>query len=258
VGSVKAVLSRPTHQRVTLTVSALRQNIMKDVNNMNKLVPQALLSYLIGAVILGLLLFVPAWTLNYWQAWVFILVFTTSVNTIGVYLSIKDPALLERRKNFGPTAEQNVAQRIIMSLAMIGTIALLVYCALDHRFAWSPVPPYISLIGDLLVALGLLFTFLVFRENSFGGSTVQTFDDQKVISTGPYAIVRHPMYVGVLIMMTGVPLALGSWIGLAFLAIVFPALVWRILDEEKLLKKDLSGYIEYTQKVRYRLVPYIW
>jgi protein-S-isoprenylcysteine O-methyltransferase Ste14 len=231
---------------------------MKDVNNMKKLVLPTLGSFLLGVVILGLFLFVPAWTLNYWQAWVFILVFTTCVNAIGVYLSIKDPALLERRKNVGPAAEQNVAQRIIMSLAIIGIIGLLVYCALDHRFAWSPVPPYISVIGDLLVALGLLFTLLVFRENSFGGSTVQIFDDQKVISTGPYAMVRHPMYVGVLIMMTGVPLALGSWIGLAFLAIVFPALVWRILDEEKLLKKDLSGYIQYTQKVRYRLVPHIW
>jgi protein-S-isoprenylcysteine O-methyltransferase Ste14 len=242
----------------TQTVSALRQNIWKDENNMNKLVPQALLSYLIGAVILGLLLFVPAWTLNYWQAWVFILVFTTSVNAIGVYLSIKDPALLERRKKVGPAAEQNVAQRIIMSLALIGILALLIFCALDHRFAWSPVPSSISLLGDMLVALGLLVNLLVFRENSFGGSTVQTFDDQKVISTGPYAIVRHPMYVGVLIMMTGVSLALDSWIGLAFLAIALPALIWRILDEEKLLKKDLSGYIEYTQKVRHRLVPYIW
>lgn len=225
---------------------------------MNKLVPQTLLSYLIGAVILGLLLFIPAWTLNYWQAWVFIFVFTTSVNAIGVYLSIKDPALLERRKNVGPVAEQNAAQRIIMSLAMISILALLVYCALDHRFAWSPVPMYISLVGDLLVALGLLINLLVFRENSFGGSTVQTFDDQKVISTGLYAIVRHPMYVGVFIMMTGVPLALGSWIGLAFLAIALPGLAWRIVDEEKTLTKDLPGYIEYTQKVRYRLVPYIW
>ncbi|MFN8381830.1 MAG: isoprenylcysteine carboxylmethyltransferase family protein [Anaerolineales bacterium] len=225
---------------------------------MNKLVPQTLLSYLIGAVILGLLLFIPAWTLNYWQAWVFIFVFTTSVNAIGVYLSIKDPALLERRKNVGPVAEQNAAQRIIISLAMISILALLVYCALDHRFAWSPVPMYISLVGDLLVALGLLINLLVFRENSFGGSTVQTFDDQKVISTGLYAIVRHPMYVGVFIMMTGVPLALGSWIGLAFLAIALPGLAWRIVDEEKTLTKDLPGYIEYTQKVRYRLVPYIW
>jgi protein-S-isoprenylcysteine O-methyltransferase Ste14 len=225
---------------------------------MNKLVLPTLQSFLIGAVILGLLLFVPTGTLNYWQAWVFILVFLTSVNAIGVYLSIKDPVLLERRKNVGPAVEQNVAQRIIMSLAMISIIALLAYCALDHRFAWSPVPAYISLIGDLLVALGLLFTFFVFRANSFGGSTVQTFEDQKVISTGPYAVVRHPMYVGVLIMMTGVPLALGSGIGLAVLVVAIPALVWRILDEEKLLKKDLPGYIEYTRKVRYRLVPYIW
>ena len=225
---------------------------------MNKLVLPALKSFLIGAVILGLFLFVPAWTLNYWQAWVFIFVFTASVNAIGIYLSINDPALLERRKNVGPAAEQNVAQQIIMSLAFIGIIALLIYCALDHRFAWSPVPTYVSLIGDLMVAFGLFLNLLVFRENSFGGSTVQTFDDQKVISTGPYAIVRHPMYVGVLIMMAGVPLALGARNGLVFLIIALPALVWRILDEEKLLKKDLSGYVEYTQKVRYRLVPYIW
>jgi protein-S-isoprenylcysteine O-methyltransferase Ste14 len=225
---------------------------------MNKLVLPTLRSFLIGAVILGLLLFIPAWTLNYWQAWVFILVFTTSVNAIGVYLSIKDPALLERRKNVGPAAEQNVAQRIIISLALIGIITLLVYCALDHRFMWSPVPAYISIIGNFMVALGLYLNLLVFKENSFGGSTVQTFDDQTVISTGPYALVRHPMYVGVLIMMTGVPLALGSWIGLAFLVIALSALVWRILDEEKLLKEDLPGYIEYTQKVRYRLFPYVW
>jgi protein-S-isoprenylcysteine O-methyltransferase Ste14 len=231
---------------------------MKDVHNMNKLVPQALLSYLLGAVILGLLLFIPAGTLNYWQAWVFIFVFTTSVNAIGVYLSIKDPALLERRKNVGPAAEQNTAQRIIMSLAMIGIISLFIYCALDHRFMWSPVPAYISLAGSFIVALGLYLNLLVFKENSFGGSTVQTFDDQTVISTGPYAIVRHPMYVGVLIMMTGVPLALGNWMGLAFLVIALPALAWRIVDEEKLLKKDLPGYVEYSQKVRYRLVPYIW
>ena len=254
----KMALSYTALAQLTHAVRALRQNLMKDVKNMKKLVLPALGSFLMGVVILGLFLFIPAWTIEYWQAWVFILVFTTSVNAIGIYLSINDPVLLERRKNVGPAAEQNMVQRIIMSLALIGIIALLVYCALDHRFAWSPVPPYVSLIGDFLVALGLLFTLLVFRENSFGGSTVEIFDDQKVISTGPYAKVRHPMYVGVLIMMTGVPLALDSWIGLSFLAIALPALVWRILDEEKLLKKDLPGYIEYTQKVRYRLVPYIW
>lgn len=186
------------------------------------------------------------------------MVFMSSVNAIGVYLSIKDPALLERRKNVGPAVEQNVAQRLNMSLAIVSIVALLAYCALDHRFEWSPVPAYVSLIGDLLVVLGLFFIFFVFRANSFGASTVQTFENQEVISTGPYAVVRHPMYVGVLVMMIGVPLALGSWTGLAVLVVAVPALVWRILDEEKLLQNDLPGYAKYAQKVRYRLVPYIW
>ena len=225
---------------------------------MNKLIIQTLGSFVIGAIALGALLFIPAWTLNYWQAWVFIVVFLTSVNAIGVYLSVKDPELLERRKKFGPATEQSPVQKIIMSIAILAILGLLVFCALDHRFRWSPVPAYVSLAGDVLVALGLFINLLVFRENSYGGSTVETVADQKVISTGPYSLVRHPMYVGVLVMMTGVPLALGSMWGLAVLAIVLPGLIWRILDEEKLLKKELPGYTEYLQKVRYRLVPYLW
>ncbi len=225
---------------------------------MNKLIIPTLRTFLLGAIFLGILLFLPVWTLNYWQAWVFIVVFMTSVNVIGVYLSIKDPALLERRKKGGPAAEQNMAQKIIISLAILGNIALLVFCAFDHRFGWSTVPPSVSLIGDGLVALGLLIDLFVFRENSYGASNIQTFEGQKVISTGPYALVRHPMYGGVLVMVIGVPLALGSLWGLAVLALVMPGLIWRILDEEKLLEKDLPGYIEYVQKVRYRLVPYLW
>jgi protein-S-isoprenylcysteine O-methyltransferase Ste14 len=225
---------------------------------MNKLVFPTLRTFLIGAVVLGLLLFLPAWTLNYWQAWVFIVVFMISVNGIGVYLSLKDTALLARRKTVGPKAEQSVAQRIIMSMAIVAITGLLVFCALDQRFGWSPVPALASLAGDVLVALGLLIDLFVFKENSFGGSTVQTEENQTVVSSGPYALVRHPMYVGVLVMMAGVPVALGSLWGLAVLAIVLPGLIWRILDEEKLLKKDLPGYTEYVQKVRYRLVPLIW
>ena len=226
---------------------------------MQKLILPNLRTFLIGFVILGLLLFLPAWTLRYWQAWLFIVVFLVAVNGIGLYLSLNDPALLERRKKFGPGQEESPTQKVIMSLAIVSLPALLIFCALDDRFGWSPVPTAVVLLGDLLVALGLLMNLLVFRANSFGGSTIETVENQKVISTGPYALVRHPMYVGVLVMVAGIPLALGSWWGLvAILALDIPILMWRILDEEQLLKKELAGYTEYTQQVHYRLVPYVW
>lgn len=225
---------------------------------MKKLIIPTLRTFLIGAIVLGVLLFLPAWTFNYWQAWVFIVVFMTSVNVIGLYLSLKDPELLERRKKFGPATEESPAQKIIMSTAILSMLGLFVFCAFDYRFGWSPVPTSVSMIGNVLVALGLFIDLLVFRENSYGGSTIEIVEGQKVISTGPYALMRHPMYVGVLIMLTGIPLALGTWWGLAILLLTVPMLMWRILDEEKLLEKELPGYREYEQKVRYRLAPYLW
>jgi protein-S-isoprenylcysteine O-methyltransferase Ste14 len=225
---------------------------------MRELVVPTLRTFLVGAIALGVFLFVPAWTLDYWQAWLFIVVFMSSANAIGLYLSLKDPELLERRKKIGPAAEQRTSQKIIMPLTLIGVAALLIFPALDHRFAWSPVPEYVSLGGDVLIALAFLGYYFVFKENSYGGSTIEIVADQKVITTGPYALVRHPMYAAVLVMVVGVPLALGSLWGLAVLALTVPVLIWRILDEEKLLKQDLPGYTEYAQKVRYRLVPYLW
>jgi protein-S-isoprenylcysteine O-methyltransferase Ste14 len=225
---------------------------------MNKLVAQTLSTFLIGAVVLGVLLFLPAWALNYWQAWVFIVVFMTSVCVIGLYLALKDPALLERRKKFGPTKEQSPAQKVGITIGVLALLSVFIFSALAHRFGWSPVPAYVALAGDGLVALGLFIDLLVFKENTYGGSTIETVADQKVIATGPYALVRHPMYVGVLIMITGIPLALDAWWGLAIIAVAAPGLIWRILDEEKLLKQELPGYVEYAQKVRYRFVPYLW
>jgi protein-S-isoprenylcysteine O-methyltransferase Ste14 len=231
----------------------------EDLAKMNKLVVQAVGTFLLGVFLLGLLLFLPAGTFHYWQAWLFIAVFMTSVSAIGVYLSLNDPALLERRKNIGPAAEQSPAQKIIISIGILADLGLLVFCALDYRYGWSrDMPAYVSLLGNALVALGLFINLLVFRENSYGASNIKVEEGQRVIATGPYALVRHPMYAGVLIMVVGVPLALGSWWGLAIVALVVPVLAWRILDEEKLLKKDLLGYVQYVQKVRYRLVPYLW
>ncbi len=185
-------------------------------------------------------------------------VFVSASALVTVYLAIHDPGLLERRMTGGPAAEKEKAQKIIMFLAMIGFIALLVFPAFDRRFGWSRVPPYVSLIGDALVAIGFRLVFFVLKVNTYGASTIQVTEDQKVISTGPYAFVRHPMYAGSLPLVIGTPLALGSWWGLSALIVFFPALVWRLLDEERFLRKNLRGYTEYTDKVRYRLVPYVW
>ena len=215
-------------------------------------------SAVIGLLALGVLVFVPAGTLAYWQGWAFIAVFTVSTNIIGLYLAVRDPALLERRMKVGPRAETRMAQKILIAIAFAGMIALPVFSALDHRFGWSHVPIWVALLGNALVALGLMVDLRVFRENSYGASTIEKMVDQKVISSGPYALVRHPMYVGVLILVIGTPLALGSYWGLLFLALNVPVLVLRILDEERMLASELDGYTAYMRSVRYRLVPFIW
>lgn len=223
-----------------------------------KLALQTLGMFLCGALVLGMMLFLPAWTFNYWQAWVFIVVFGVSTNAIGVYLSLKDPALLERRKKVGPAAEARGMQKVVISLGFLSLLGVMIVSALDHRFGWSPVPLSLTLCGDVLVVLGLFINLLVFRENSYGGASIETVENQRVISTGLYALVRHPMYMGVLVMMIGMPLALDSWWSLAVILLTVPALVIRILDEEKMLRGDLPGYTDYAHKVRYRLVPYLW
>ena len=225
---------------------------------MDKLIIPTLKSLLVGVVILGLLLFLPAGTLNYWQAWALIAVFVLGSNAIGIYLSIHDPELLERRKQAGPQAETRPAQKIIVLVLIVALIGMFVLSALDHRFRWSEVPSPVSLAGDVLAALGLYITFLVVKENSFSASHIKVFKDQKVISSGPYALVRHPMYTGTLLATVASPLALGSWWGLLPILLVIPMLVWRIVDEEKLLNAELPGYSDYASRVRFRLVPLGW
>ena len=225
---------------------------------MSNLILPTLRNFLIGAIALGLLLFPAAGTFAYWKAWLFILVFLTSVSAIGVYLSLQDPALLERRKQFGPAAEQSIAQKMIMSLTLIGFLGIFVVSALDQRYGWSSAPSYVPILGNLLIVLGFLILFFVFKENSYGSSNIQVIEEQNIVTTGPYGLVRHPMYTGTLIMSSGIPLALGSLWGLLVLFLITPILIWRILEEEKLLKRELPGYPEYMQKVRKRLIPYVW
>jgi protein-S-isoprenylcysteine O-methyltransferase Ste14 len=223
-----------------------------------QLVMRTLKTTIIGLVVFGALIFGPAGTFTYWQGWAFIIVFSLSTTVIGVYLALKDPALLERRVKVGPAAETRPAQKVIISLSFVAFFMLMVVSVLDHRFGWSPVPVWLSVLGNALVALGLMIDLCVFRENSYGASTIERMEGQKVIITGPYALVRHPMYVGVLIMVFGVPLALGSWWGLLIVLATIPILALRILDEEKMLRDQLDGYEAYARDVRYRLVPGLW
>jgi protein-S-isoprenylcysteine O-methyltransferase Ste14 len=209
-------------------------------------------------LVMAALLFIPAWTLDYWQAWAFLAVYFAWSLAITLYLMKNDPDLLARRMSGGPTAEKQTTQKIIMSVTSLGFIGLIVVPAFDHRFAWSHMPPFAALAGDLLVALGWLAIFFVFRENTFTSATIELAPDQKVISTGPYALVRHPMYAGALVMLLGIPIALGSWWGVLVLALILPAVIWRLFDEEKFLARNLLGYVDYQNKVRYRLIPHVW
>jgi protein-S-isoprenylcysteine O-methyltransferase Ste14 len=210
------------------------------------------------ALTMAVILFAAAGTIFYWQAWAYLAAFFAPAIIVTLYLIANDPALLERRASAGPTAEKEPVQKAIMSVAMIGFIALIAAPALDHRFGWSTVPVNLVLIGDLMVVLGFYLVFLVYKENSFSSATIEVAPDQKVISTGPYAVVRHPMYAGSLPMLIGIPLALGSYWGLVALAAMLPALIWRLLDEERFLAKSLPGYREYCAKVRWRMIPGIF
>jgi protein-S-isoprenylcysteine O-methyltransferase Ste14 len=222
------------------------------LNNLNL---KAWLGLVFLAIAMGLLLFLSAGTPQYWQAWFFLTVFFGASFSITVYLMKRDPALLKRRLSGGPTAEKEKTQKIIMSLTSIGFIGLLVVPAVDYRFKWSRVPLYMVIAGDILTALGFYIVFLAYRENTFAAATIEVARDQKVISTGPYAIVRHPMYAGGLLYLLGMPLALGSYWGLLVLAAMMPALIWRLFDEERFLSKNLPRYTEYRAKVRWRLIP---
>jgi protein-S-isoprenylcysteine O-methyltransferase Ste14 len=219
---------------------------------------RATLQSVIALLAFGVLLFVPAGTLHYWQAWVFLAVFTIASLYSAVYLFRKNPAVVERRMRAGPKAETRPVQKVVTSAISIVFIALLVFSALDHRFGWSPVPPAVSLIGDALVAIGLGIAIFTVNQNSYAAANIAVEETQTVTSTGLYGIVRHPMYMGGLIMFAGIPLALDSCWGLAVLVPVVIAVVVRIADEEKLLNQELAGYREYASKVHHRLVPYVW
>jgi protein-S-isoprenylcysteine O-methyltransferase Ste14 len=216
-----------------------------------------LASALIQVVALGSVLFVSAGTFDYWQAWL-LLVVALSTWIPGLYLLHTNPGALERRMRGGPVAETRAVQKLVMAGVWLSLIAMVVVSAIDHRFGWSPVPTAVCLAGDVLVTVGLGVAMLVVVQNNHAAATVRVEAGQQVVSTGLYGLVRHPMYTGNVILMLGIPLALGSYWGLVFVIPILIVLALRIRDEEKLLAQELDGYREYTQQVRYRLVPRMW
>jgi protein-S-isoprenylcysteine O-methyltransferase Ste14 len=208
--------------------------------------------------VMGLLLFGPAGTLRFAEGWVFLALFSGASLVITIYLAKRDPALLERRLQAGPVAEKEWSQKFVQGFASIAFVSTLVVPALDHRFKWSRAPLPAEIVGDGLVGLGFLVVFLVFRENTYTSSVIEVAPEQRVIDTGPYAVVRHPMYVGGLVLVAGIPLALGSVVGLVTFPPFVAVIAWRLLDEERFLGSHLAGYAAYQAKTRHRLIPHVW
>ncbi|OBI73280.1 methyltransferase family protein [Mycobacterium asiaticum] len=219
---------------------------------------RAIASGLVGIALFGLVVFYPAGTLNYWQGWVFVAIFAVATIVPSAYLARTNPAALRRRMHAGPKAETRTVQKFIIVAAFVAFFAMMALSGLDHRFDWSSVPTAVTVLGDVLVAVGLSIAMLTIVQNSYAAATVTVEADQRVVSTGLYGRVRHPMYVGNVILMLGIPLALGSYWGLVLFIPAVLVLVFRILDEERALVDGLDGYRDYTHRVRYRLVPHVW
>jgi protein-S-isoprenylcysteine O-methyltransferase Ste14 len=211
--------------------------------------------YVLGLIVVGLLLFAPAGSLDYWEAWLYIAVIFAPMLFVLAYLLRNDPALLERRMMY---KEKEAAQKKIIGWSAAIYLIGFLTPGFDHRFGWSDVPWELSAAADTVVFLGYVLFFLVLRENSYASRVVKVEAGQKVISSGPYAVVRHPMYLATIVMFLATPVALGSYWALLPFLLLPPFLVLRIRGEEKFLEKELPGYLEYTQKVRYRLIPYVW
>jgi len=219
---------------------------------------QAVLGLIALAVVMWIVLFLPAGSLNYWQGWVYWITFFVCVSFISAYFIRKDITLIAKRLKAGPAGETQTSQKFIQAIAAIFFVLLLLIPPIDHHFQWSNVPAFLVITADVFVVLGLAIVFLVFRENTFTSAVIEVNENQKVISTGPYKYVRHPMYSGALVMLFFTPLALGSFWGLLAFLPMFFAICFRLLEEEKFLGKSLVGYREYCKKTRCRLIPFIW
>lgn len=210
------------------------------------------------AIVLALLILVPAWSLHYWQGILLWMHFCAWCVGLTLYFLKRDPALAERRMAAGSHAEELASQKWIQAYNSVFIIALFAFSAFDAGAGWSAMPLAGIVAGHVLVALGFFIVAITLRQNSFAAATVTVADDQRIISTGLYGWVRHPMYAGALVLFVGIPLALGSWWGLLLIPPLLAGLVMRLTDEERHLTAHLTGYADYRRQVRFRLVPGVW
>lgn len=220
-----------------------------------ELIRVTLSRYLMALFALAAMFFIPAGTLNYWEAWLYLGILFIPMAFVMVYLIRYDPELLERRMRF---REREKAQKRVIGFSWIFFLLAFLIPGFDERFGWSYVPVWVVLVAALVVLLGYGMVFWVFRENRYASRVVEVAKGQQVIDSGPYAIVRHPMYIGSILLYVFSPLVLGSWWGMIPAAMIIPILVVRLRNEEAVLAKDLPGYEAYRGKVRYRLVPGVW
>lgn len=220
-----------------------------------KLLINCLTKLIFGMVLLGLLLFLPAGSLDYFGGWLFLGVLFVPVLLMGVVLYCKAPALLEKRLN---NKEKEKTQKGVIALSGLMFPVSFVVSALDFRLSWSEVPTWLMLLAAFLFLVGYGIFAEVSRENAYLSRAVEVQEGQKVISTGLYGVVRHPMYFATLLMFLPIPLILGSFWGLIPMALYPVLIVVRLLDEERVLTKGLEGYVEYKEQVKYRLIPFVW
>jgi protein-S-isoprenylcysteine O-methyltransferase Ste14 len=206
-------------------------------------------------ILFAIMFFLPADSIRYWQAWMYIIILNVCMLAVTIYLLRNDPGLLERRMQY---RERNPQQKLFVAFSYPIFIAVFLLPGFDQRFGWSHMAPVISIVAAVVVLLAYGFIFLVFRVNSYTARVIKVEVGQKVITSGPYALVRHPMYLGSIIMYIATPLALGSLVAVIPALLYIPVLVLRIRDEEETLARELEGYREYMQKTKYHMFPGIW
>lgn len=220
-----------------------------------KLFAQAISKYLLGVILVGAILFLPAWSFCYWNAWLFMGILFVPMFIAGIIMLAKNPELLQKRLD---AKEKEAEQKSVVALSVLMFLAAFIVAGLDWRFGWTNMPTWVVWVATGLFLLSYLLYAEVLRENTYLSRTIEVQEDQKVIDTGLYGIVRHPMYMATLVLFLSMPLVLGSLYSFIIMLVYIPIIAKRIRNEEKVLEEGLPGYKEYKQKVKYKVIPFIW